>query len=93
MSTDHAQLRAVVRGHVQGVSFRYYTQQEALRLGLTGWVRNLPEGTVQVDAEGPRPRLEQLLAFLHSGPSAARVAAVEPTWAAASGEFSRFEIR
>jgi acylphosphatase len=93
MSTDHAQLRAVVRGHVQGVSFRYYTQQEALRLGLTGWVRNLPDGTVQVAAEGPRPSLDKFLAFLHFGPSAARVAAVEPAWAPAGGEFSRFEIR
>lgn len=93
MSAQSERLHAVVRGRVQGVSFRYYTQAEALRLGLTGWVRNLRDGTVEVTAEGQRATLEQLLTFLHRGPTAARVAAVTPAWSPATGEFRLFDIR
>jgi len=80
-----ARLHAVVRGHVQGVGFRYTTQAEAKKLGLGGWVRNLHDGSVEVDAEGDRPQLELFLAFLHRGPLGAHVAAVEAEWAAAQG--------
>ncbi|MEW5989680.1 MAG: acylphosphatase [Chloroflexota bacterium] len=86
-------LQATVHGRVQGVSFRYYTQLEAQRLGLTGWVRNDPEGTVTVVAEGPEPALEHLLQFLHRGPTAARVSRVEYTWSPASQEFTTFGVR
>ncbi len=92
MSTPHQRLHAVVRGHVQGVSFRYYTQAAAQRLGLTGWVRNLPDGAVEVTAEGPPAALNELLTFLQRGPAAARVAEVQPQWSPARGEFSLFEI-
>ncbi len=90
---EQARLHAIVSGIVQGVNFRYYTRREAQRLLLTGWVRNNPDGTVEVIAEGPRPRLERLLAFLQSGPPAARVTGVTITWQRARGEFSAFEIR
>jgi acylphosphatase len=93
MTPPHERLHAVVRGHVQGVSFRYYTQETALGLGLTGWVRNLPDGGVEVTAEGSRAALDQLLTFLCRGPVAARVAEVQTDWAAASGEFNLFDIR
>ncbi len=93
MSAQSERLHAVVRGRVQGVSFRYYTQAEALRLGLTGWVRNQRDGTVEVTAEGPRATLEQLLTFLNRGPTAARVAAVTPAWSPATNEFRLFDIR
>ena len=93
MTQPHERLRAVVRGHVQGVSFRYYTQETALTLGLTGWVRNLRDGAVEVTAEGPRPALDQFLTFLRRGPAAARVAEVQTDWSPASGEFSLFDIR
>ena len=93
MANQPERLRAVVRGQVQGVSFRDATMQRAGRLGLAGWVRNLPDGAVEVTAEGPRPALERLLAFLHQGPPLARVSAVQPDWSAASGEFQRFDIR
>ena len=69
------------------------TLTEARRLGLTGWVRNRADGAVEVTAEGPRALLEQLLAYLHHGPPAARVTEVQPDWLPALGKFRRFEVR
>ncbi len=86
-------LEATVYGRVQGVSFRYYTRRESLRLGLTGWVANQWDGTVRVVAEGTENALQELLAFLHRGPSAARVTRVDADWFEATGVFSTFEIR
>ncbi len=86
-------LEATVYGRVQGVSFRYYTRREALRLGLTGWVANQWDGAVRVVAEGPETTLQKLLAFLHRGPSAAHVTRVDADWYEATGVFSTFEIR
>ncbi|NJL92227.1 MAG: acylphosphatase [Anaerolineae bacterium] len=60
-------LHALVHGRVQGVSFRATTQQTAQQLNLTGWVRNRPDGTVEVLAEGPRAALERLLTFAGRG--------------------------
>lgn len=85
-------LHAAVSGGVQGVGFRYFVWQAARQLGLTGWVRNLPNGTVELLAEGPRPQLEQLARALHSGPPAADVHSCALSWQPASGEFASFEI-
>jgi acylphosphatase len=63
-----------VFGHVQGVGFRYFTQQQALQLGLQGRARNLPDGSVDILAWGDELQLEKLIAWLHQGP---RTAAVE----------------
>ncbi|MBI4200011.1 MAG: acylphosphatase [Chloroflexi bacterium] len=91
---EAAQLRALVRGRVQGVSFRDFTQTSARALGLIGWVRNLPDGgTVEVLAQGPRVALEQLLAHLRQGPPGAFVAQVDVEWGAPEGQYRRFEIR
>ncbi|MGD9047997.1 MAG: acylphosphatase [Anaerolineae bacterium] len=86
-------LEAVVQGRVQGVSFRFYTQRRAMELGLTGYVRNRWDGTVQVIAEGQQAELEDLLAFLRVGPRAALVTEVNIRWTAPSSEFERFEVR
>ncbi|HEX2621739.1 MAG TPA: acylphosphatase [Phototrophicaceae bacterium] len=83
-------LKAIVRGKVQGVSFRWYTQQTALPLKLTGYARNLPNRSVEVIAEGERAQLETLLQFLHVGPPTAHVEGVEVEWLAATGEFTDF---
>lgn len=83
-------LTALVRGHVQGVAFRNYTQREAKRLKVTGWVANLPDGTVKVVAEGPDEALTQLAQWLHKGSPWARVDHVDAQWSAATGEFRRF---
>ncbi|MGP7733662.1 acylphosphatase [Oceanimonas smirnovii] len=66
-----------VSGRVQGVSFRYYTQCEAERLGVSGYARNLPDGRVEVLAEGQAPAVRQLTAWLRKGPDSANVAGLE----------------
>jgi len=86
-------LEANIRGRVQGVSFRYYTQFEASRLELTGWVRNERDGSVSVVAEGDDLALEQFLTFLNSGPRSAQVQQVSKNWLDASKEFKDFSIR
>jgi acylphosphatase len=93
MASEQEQLHAIVYGRVQGVNFRYYTVQEARSLGLTGWVRNRIDGTVEVLAEGPRPQLDRLVAYLHRGPSSAQVARVDMTWGVATGAFPAFDVR
>jgi len=87
-------LHAVVRGRVQGVGFRYTTQAEAKRLGLAGWVRNLIDGSVEVEAQGPAEALETFLSFLRRGPLGAHVDAVSAEWLDAQGEAPHpFEVR
>ena len=76
-------LHAVVRGRVQGVGFRYWTHHTAhgLKAITGGSVHNLPDGTIEVEAESlEKPSLEALLAELHTGPSAAEVEGVEASW-------------
>ena len=85
-------IEAIVRGRVQGVSFRYYTQKEAQRLGITGWIRNQPDGSVMTIAEGEEPVLTAFVQFLHHGPPAARVSDVNWSWQEATGEFRAFEV-
>ena len=92
-SPDRAKrLHAVVRGRVQGVGFRYFVMEHALDLRLTGLVRNLLSGGVEVVAEGEEGALEALLVALKQGPRASHVEGVEATWLPATGEFRRFEI-
>ncbi len=85
-------VRAVIRGRVQGVSFRWYTREEAARLGVAGWVRNLPDGSVELWAEGERQAVEALLVWCRKGPPAARVTGVDTEWGAPVGA-SGFIIR
>jgi DNA ligase D-like protein (predicted 3'-phosphoesterase) len=85
-------VRAVVRGHVQGVGFREATVAEAHRLGVLGWVRNADDGTVAVHAEGPESAVERLVDFLGKGPRAARVEAVETEKAKVEGH-EQFAVR
>ncbi len=82
----------VVRGRVQGVFFRAATQREARRLGLTGWVKNRPDGGVEVLAEGDEDAIRELSMWANRGPSAARVDQVEQHWRGYTGEFSDFRI-
>ena len=91
--TDLASVQAVVYGYVQGVFFRAFASRRATELGLTGYVRNLPSGGVEVHAEGERKHLEELIGYLNIGPPGARVAKVETSWSEYSGDYSRFSIR
>jgi acylphosphatase len=68
-----SQVHAVISGQVQGVSFRYFTYHEALKLGLKGWVRNLRDGRVEALFEGEQESIERVLAWCKLGPPAARV--------------------
>ncbi len=81
-----------IRGKVQNVWFRASAREQAQQLGLTGWVANRPDGSVEVLAEGPRPKLERLMAWCHQGPPAASVNLVDPEWLPATQEFDIFQI-
>lgn len=88
-----ASFHAVVTGLVQGVYFRAFVEQHAQALGLTGYVRNVARSDgVEVEAEGERAKLEQLIKYLHQGPRAARVDKVDVRWGAYSGCFTDFII-
>jgi len=87
-----ARARIVVTGIVQGVAFRFTAAREAERLGLQGWVRNLPDGRVEALAEGPRERVESLVAWCWRGPPAARVSDVAVEWSEARGDLLGFDV-
>jgi len=94
METDtQERLSARITGRVQGVGFRNFTQTRARRLGLTGWVRNESDGSVRLEAEGPREALEDLLEAVHEGPRTALVEGVDANWTDATDEFGTFRVR
>jgi acylphosphatase len=90
--TDLASIHAVVYGYVQGVLFRDFVFRRATELGLTGYVRNLPEGSVEVKAEGRRKDLEKLIGYLKVGSPMAEVDKVVVNWSESTGNYSRFSI-
>jgi acylphosphatase len=75
--TDHEAMRAKVTGLVQGVGYRYTAAHTAERLGLVGWVRNAPDGSVETWAQGDPGVLDQFVVFLKQGPRSARVRSVD----------------
>jgi len=77
-------------GQVQGVFFRASAEAEANRLGLTGWVRNRPDGSVELVAEGDQARLDALVAWCRHGPPRAEVDDVQIEWRDFTGEFAYF---
>ena len=85
--------RAIVSGRVQGVGYRASAAHEARRLGAQGWVRNRPDGTVEVDAQGAETVLEAFLVYLRQGPPGARVKLVDVEWLPALSDLGSFEIR
>ena len=80
-------------GRVQGVGYRYFVLREADALDLVGWVANESDGSVRLVAEGPRDRLETLLASLREGPPGALVTHVSEAWMTAVGRFDGFGVR
>ncbi|MEK7348834.1 MAG: acylphosphatase [Candidatus Eisenbacteria bacterium] len=87
-----ARLVARVEGRVQGVGYRAFVIERAMTLGLSGWVRNLPSGDVDLEAEGPRALMQEFLGDLRKGPPASRVLHIHVEWAPARGT-DGFEIR
>ncbi len=90
MANKRVQL--VIRGRVQGVFFRAATQREARRLGVTGWVKNRTDGSVEVLAEGDEDAIKELAMWAGHGPSTARVDHVDQRWRGYTGEFPEFSI-
>lgn len=92
MGTDTVARAVVVRGLVQGVFFRDSTRRIALDTGVFGWVGNEPDGSVRAVLEGPRPRVEEVVAWMREGPRDAVVEDVEVTDTEVTGR-RRFEVR
>ena len=88
--SERVQVR--VSGRVQGVGYRYFAQHTATALGLSGTVRNLPDGGVEAIAEGPEPQLKAFVAALRQGPHAGRVDDASEAWGDRQEEFHGFEV-
>jgi acylphosphatase len=89
----HEAFYATVHGAVQGVGFRYFTKTNAQRAGVTGWVRNNEDGTVEIWAEGTKSRLRQLISAIQRGPTHGYVTKVDLAWREPTGEARSFTIR
>jgi len=85
-------IHAFVSGIVQGINFRSNTRRVAQSLGVTGWVKNLPNGRVEVVAEGEEEKIEGLVNFLKRGPFLARIDKLELVREGYKGEFQNFDI-
>jgi len=93
LSTDSKTIRLVIRGRVQGVSYRAWTKKQADRHGVAGWVRNRPDRTVEALFSGPAESVDALLAACRRGPFAARVDGIEVCEEAVPASITGFEIR
>jgi acylphosphatase len=86
-------VEVTVRGHVQGVGFRWFVQRLAARLELTGWVANTPDGAVRLVAEGTQEDLDELLVAVRRGPPSASVSSLDSHWSEPTGVHPGFAIR
>jgi acylphosphatase len=89
---DSVRLRVIVTGRVQGVFYRVEAATQAKRLGIHGFARNLPDGSVELVGEGGRLALQSLLEWARNGPSRARVAHVVVEWSEFTGTFHDFSV-
>jgi acylphosphatase len=92
MNQTTSRLHAIVEGRVQGVGFRFFVHEVALRLGLTGWVRNCPDGAVEVVAEGDRNQLTQLIQELNKAHAMPWLLSLRTDWEIPTGEFTQFKF-
>jgi acylphosphatase len=82
----------IVSGIVQGVGFRFFVMRIARKMQLTGWVRNLPSGEVEIDVEGPRGLIDSFIQDLNVGNTWARVTRINVQWGSFSGKYTGFDI-
>ncbi len=90
MSQKRVQI--IIHGRVQGVFYRASAQREAKRLGITGWIKNRQDGTVEALVEGDETKVKEFLNWSQHGPTTARVEDIETRWRSYTGEFSAFKI-
>lgn len=88
-----ASLELIIAGNVQGVGYRYFAQREAQRIGVTGYVMNLPDGRVKVVAEGTQEVLSRFLEELRRGPSLAWVEEIQAKWGMYGSRYHSFSLR
>lgn len=86
------EIRCIVSGKVQGVLFRNYVQDSATELGLTGWVKNLNDGTVEVLAQGLPDTLKEFVEYLHEGSSLSNVQSVAVDWRSVRVTYDEFSV-
>ena len=87
-------IHVTIKGRVQGVGYRNWAYSQAKLLKLTGWVKNLPQGDVEIAAEGPEGALQSFLTFLKTGPSLAKVTSVDARWSSAQkSQYPDFQIK
>ena len=89
---DKSRVHIIVSGRVQGVFFRDFTRENAIKLGIKGWVRNLLNGDIEIIAEGDKDKLEQLIEAVKIGHGHSRVDVCQIEWKNYTGEFKFFEI-
>jgi acylphosphatase len=92
MISGKVRAHVLISGRVQGVAFRYYAEKWAISQGVTGWIRNLPDGRVEVLAEGDTEAIDRFLGQLKNGPRMARVDVFEEKRTEATGEFPDFRV-
>jgi acylphosphatase len=92
MSSADVAARLVIRGQVQGVGYRYFAEARANNLGLRGWVRNLPDGNVEAEAEGPKNLIERWIEQLRQGPPFSHVDEITIDWHPAQSWHDTFSI-
>jgi acylphosphatase len=90
---ENLRAHVVIEGLVQGVYFRASTREEAVRLDVGGWVRNLPDGSVEALFEGEKKKVEEIVGWCYKGPPGARVIKVDLKWEPYKGEFRHFDVR
>ena len=90
---EPARVHLFISGTVQGVFFRAHTRNRAQSLKLTGWVKNMDDGRVEVVVEGIRSKINEFISWCHKGPAAASVLGVDVIWQQATGEFTDFQVR
>ena len=89
---DNVRAHAIISGRVQGVFYRLETKRAADQIGVTGWVKNRPEGTVEAVFEGARNQVDAVLKWCWDGPRLAKVDHVDVTWETFAGEFTQFDV-
>lgn len=86
------QARIYILGFVQGVGYRYFVRANARKLGLTGWAQNTDDGRVEVLAQGPKEKIQELIKLCEKGPFLSEVKSVQVEWEETAEKFQNFEI-